>query len=332
MLTAVTGASGHIGSTLVRSMIEQGRRVRVLVRNDTRGLDGLDLEQFKGDMSDPDSLTALLDGVDVVHHLAGYISVDGSGHPDLTTTNIDGVANLMQAALACKVHRVVHYSSIHALVEEPLDEPLNEERNLVEDPGQLPYSLSKAGGERQVAQAVENGLDVVVVNPSGVIGPFDFKLSHMGEVINDLATGRMPALIHAGYNFVDVRDVVEGALNAEIKGRTGQRYLLCGHFVTFKELAAAVARHSGTPAPRMVVPMWLARMGAPFSVAWAGLTGQRPKYTSASLRVLRGNGHVDLSKAARELDYAPRPLDETIRDTIAWQREAGFLPVEQGRP
>jgi dihydroflavonol-4-reductase len=328
MITAVTGASGHIGACLVRKMLDQGRKVRVLVRKDTRGLEGLDVEQFQGDMTSPDSLLPLLDGVDVVHHLAGFISVDGSNHPDLTSVNIGGVTNLMAAALKSKVRRVVHYSSIHALVEHPLNQPLDETRSLMSDPQELPYNLSKAGGERQVAKAVEQGLDVVVVNPSGVIGPFDFKLSHMGEVINDLAQGRMPALIAAGYNFVDVRDVVDGALAAEVKGRTGERYLLCGNFVTFGELAASVATHSGTPAPRFTVPMWVARMGAPFSLAWAKITGQRPKYTSASLRVLRGNGQVDLSKASGELGYAPRPLDDTIRDAIAWQRENGFLTAK----
>lgn len=325
MLTAITGASGHIGACLVRKMLEQGRQVRVLVRNDTRGLEGLDVQRFQGDMTSPESLLPLLEGVEVVHHLAGFISVDGSNHPDLTSVNVEGVANLMAAALRSKVRRVVHYSSIHALVEHPLDQPLDETRSLMSDPQELPYNLSKAGGEREVANAVEQGLDVVVVNPSGVIGPFDFKLSHMGEVINDLANRRMPALIAAGYNFVDVRDVVDGALSAEVKGRTGQRYLLCGNFVTFTELAASVARHSGQPAPRFTVPMWAARMGAPFSLAWAKMTGQRPKYTSASLRVLRGNGHVDLAKASGELGYEPRPLDDTIQDTIAWQRENGLL-------
>jgi dihydroflavonol-4-reductase len=230
------------------------------------------------------------------------------------------------ACLKTGVKRLIHFSSIHALSEEPQDRPMTEKNGLCrteERPAQ--YGLSKAAGEREILNAAASGLDAVILNPTGIVGPHDYRLSHMGETIRDMATGRLPALVPGGYDFVDVRDVVNAALAAEKRGRSGERYLIGGHRLTVRELAVLVAEISGTREPRWTCPMWLARAVAPLPTLVSRITGARPKFTSASLKVLRGNSQVDCGKASAELGYAPRPFRKTLAETIDWQKEAGLL-------
>lgn len=327
MLTVVTGASGHIGCNLVRELLSRGRRVRVLVRKDLRGIEGLEVEQVVGDVLDPGSLAKAFAGAEVVFHCAANISVDGSQGQPLLEVNVKGPRNVARACLDGGVRRLIHFSSLHAISESPRDRAITEENDLcTDDEHALPYSLSKAAGELEILAAVGQGLDAVIVNPSGVIGPHDYKLSHMGETVRDLATGRLPALIPGGYDFVDVRDVVTATIAAEEMGRTGERYLLTGHYVTVRELAGLVHDVTGQPIPSWICPMWLARAAAPFSSMWGRMRCVRPKFTGSSLQVLRGNGNADHGKATRELAHSPRPTSETIRDTIAWQKKAGLVP------
>ena len=325
-LVALTGASGHIGGNLVRALLSQGRQVRVLVRRDTRALEGLDVERIGGDVLKPDSLWALVEGADIVYNLAAHITILRND-PRATEVNVQGPRNVARACLKAGVKRLVHFSSVHALKDHPLDEPLDETRALADASVSLVYNRSKADGEREIQAAIREGLDAVILNPTGVIGPLDTRLSPMGELIQQLATGRMPALVHAGYDFVDVRDVVQAALTAESLGRSGERYLLSGHHISFADLSRLIAAETGIAPPRFTSPMWMARMSAPFATGWAKMTGKRPKVTSASLEVLRGNTDIRHDKASNELGHHPRPMADTIADTIAWMREAGLVPT-----
>jgi dihydroflavonol-4-reductase len=165
-----------------------------------------------------------------------------------------------------------------------------------------------------------------VVNPTGVIGPFDFQPSPMGEVLIKLGQGKLPALVAgATCDFVDVRDVAAGALACERAGRRGERYILSGTRLSLVQLANKWAAVTSRPAPRFAVPMGLARMGAPFATTWARWRGRRPLYTSESLRVLRSLRPVASGKAGSELLYRPRPVEETLRETHAWMKTLGWL-------
>ena len=325
MLTVVTGASGHIGCNLVRGLLEQGHQVRALVRTDTRGVDGLDVEKVTGDVLEPDSLDRAFEGAEVVFHCAANISVDGSVGDDQLLVNAEGPRNVAEACLKAGVRKLIHFSSLHAISEYPVDKAITEENGLVKpEENPLPYSRTKAMGEEAIQAAVANGLKAVVLNPSGVIGAHDYKVSHMGETIRDLATGKFPALIPGGYDFVDMRDVVKAALAAVERGRSGERYLITGHYLSVVELAKIVEVVTGRKAPGWVCPMWLARFAAPFSVFWGRLTGKRPKFTGSSLQVLRSNGNADHTKASRELGHSPYPSQESVASVVAWQKEAGW--------
>jgi dihydroflavonol-4-reductase len=324
MLTVVTGASGHIGGNLVRALLEQGRRLRVTVRQDTRAIDGLQVVRVPADVLDPASLRRAFEGAEVVFHLAAVISITGDPAGTMQQTNIDGVRNVVEACLACGVRRLIHFSSIHALSHRPEAEPIDETRSFA-DGDAMAYDRTKAGGEQEVHRAVERGLDAVIVNPTAVIGPYDYKPSPVGQVLLDLYQRNFPALVAGGFDWVDVRDVVAGALAAEERGRTGERYLLSGKWASVADLARVVQEVTGVPAPRFVSPMWLARIGAPFVVAFNRVLGRRPLYTSSSLRALRCHRDVTSEKAKSELCYSSRPLRETVEDTIDWFESAGML-------
>jgi dihydroflavonol-4-reductase len=325
MITAVTGAPGHVGANLVRSLLAEGRRVRVLVRNDRRGIEGLDVETVEGDIFDTASLARFLDGVDVLYHLAGRISIAGPEGGLVEKTNVGGVKNIVQACLDARVKRLVHCSSIHAFNTHPNDMLIDETRELADGPHHMPYDRSKAMGQLAVLDGIKRGLDAVIVNPGAVVGPNDFKPSRMGEVFLDIYHRRLPTLIDGGYNWVDARDVAKGAMLAEKKGRTGQCYLLTGHWVHIVEVSKLISRITGKDTPQTALPLWLAGFASYFSLGWGKLTGRTPKFTPGAITSIQMHRHISHEKATRELGYEPRPFEETVRDTFEWFRQAGML-------
>jgi dihydroflavonol-4-reductase len=326
MTAVVTGASGHLGANLVRALIERGQRIRALVREDTRALEGLDVELVQGDVLDLESLRRAFDGAEQVYHLAARISVSGETYEALSRINVDGPRNVVEVCIDRGVGRLVHFSSIHAFSPFPVAELIDETRELT-DPDDVTspaYDRSKAAGQQIVLGAVARGLDAVVVNPTAVVGPNDFKPSKVGSVIIAMMKRTLPALVAGGFDWVDARDVVAGAIAAAERGRAGEAYLLAGNRHEVSELARFVESASGARAPRIVCPMTIARIGAPFVNLWSRLSGAPPVYTSESLRALRHHRLISREKAKQELGYQVRPLAETIADACAWYRGASM--------
>jgi dihydroflavonol-4-reductase len=325
MKVAVTGGSGHVGANLVRTLIKQGHQVHALVRNDTRGLEGLKVKKFTGEVTDKESLLRCFKGVDRVFHCAARISIDVRDARDVYATNITGPKNVADACLECGVKRLVHFSSIHAFSSHPENRVIDETRELAVDRSHFPYDRSKALGQEEILKAVNRGLDAVIVNPGAVIGPNDFKVSRMGSVLLDIYHKRLPMLPQGGYNWVDARDIVEGALAAEKHGRKGETYLLTGRWASFKELAALITSCTGKNSLRPIVPAWTAAMAAPFSVMKARITGTTPRLTPMSIKSIKMHRYISHQKATEELGYRPRSLEETIKDTLCWFGEQGML-------
>ncbi|HEU4382684.1 MAG TPA: NAD-dependent epimerase/dehydratase family protein [Anaeromyxobacteraceae bacterium] len=325
MLAAVTGASGHLGANLIRALLQEGHAVRALVREDARALEGLPLERVRGDVLDPPSLRPLVAGADAAFHLAARISIAGDPDGSVRRTNVEGPRHVAEACLAARVRRLVHVSSIHAVAVRP-GAPLDGSSPPAdEDPDAPAYDRSKAQGERQVLLTAARGLEVVVLRPTAVLGPEDHKPSRMGRVLLALARGRMPGLVAGGFDWVDARDVSRAALAAARAGRAGGRYFLPGHWRSLSQVAAAVSAWSGRPPPRLAVPMGLARLAAPFAEAWARLAGADPLFTRESLHALRHGRGVRGDEAARDLHFAPRPFEETVRDALDWFRRRGWV-------
>lgn len=323
MNIALTGASGHIGTNLCRELLDQGHQLRILVNRYTDSIKELDTEHVNGSLFDKGLLRELSDGSDIFIHLAAAISINGTR--DLIATNHEGTKNVIEAVRDSGVKRLIHFSSIHAIAHDPLNETLDETRPLaLED--HILYNRSKALAEKAALEAAGEGMDVVIINPTSVMGPNDFRPSLIGQAIIQLYRGKIPALIPGGYDWVDVRDVVSGTIEAIEKGRSGESYLLSGHYVSLPDLYEMLLRLKGSRRSLPVLPFWLAELGVPFLKAWAKLTGTKALYTRESVDILK-TAHKDISseKAARELNYSSRPFEETLIDTINWFSENNYL-------
>jgi dihydroflavonol-4-reductase len=328
MTTLVTGATGHVGANLVRTLLARGREVRALVHVDRRPLAGLNIEIVAGDVRDPASLDKAFAGVDTVYHLAATISLTAG--PALEAVNVTGTRNVVEAGLRHRVTRMVHFSSIHAVAPDPTRPLIDESCALVDAAHCLTYNQSKSGGEAEIRRGLDRGLDVVIIRPTAILGPFDFQPSFFGEVVLSLARGRLPALVAGGFDWVDVRDVVQGAIRAQETATPGSEYLLSGHWATLREVAVMVDSIAGGGVPGFTCPLWLAGLSAPFAAAAARLRKRRPLFTPFSIDTLQTSSQVSHHRAARELGYLPRPLRDSVRDTLQWFHKAGLLTCPNG--
>ncbi len=345
-VVVVTGSAGHLGASLVRMLHARGQEVRALVHRDRRALAGLDVGIVSVDVTDEASLCRAFAGADTVFHTAAHISLSMDGEQTLHEVNVSGTRNVVEACLRCGVRRLVHVSSIEALDCEPLDIPVDESRPLIPSQSHLwsgdigaagtatlrrrltPYACSKAAGETYVRQAMARGLDAVILYPTAIIGPHDHRQGYPNAGLLAICEGRLWALVDGGFNWVDVRDVAEGALRAAELASPGARYILSGHWASLCDLAELAREITGTRVPSLVFPLWMARIGAPFVATACRLTGRRPLYTSAALVPLAGNRTISHARATRDLGYQPRPLRQTVVDTLQWFDNRG-VPARQ---
>ena len=324
MKVAVTGAAGHLGAAIVRGLIAQGRAVRVLVRNDRRAVEGLDVEEVAGDVTELDSLMRLFQGVETVYHAAAAISLVGSENGLVESINIGGTRNVIQACRKSGVKNLIYFSSIHAFRDCP-NGVIDETCELATGDGEFPYDRSKAVSQKEVIEAADAELRTIVINPTGIIGPYDYKISRMGRTLIDIYCNRIPLLIDGGYNWVDSRDVASCAFAAEERGRSGHCYLACGRWVHICEVASIISELYGKKTARMAAPLWLCTLPSYLSLAAAKVSKTSPRFTPYTIRTLKTHQRVCHEKATRELGYQPRPIRETIRDTIDWFKAQGII-------
>jgi dihydroflavonol-4-reductase len=327
-MVVVTGGTGHVGNVLVRELARRREHVRAVVPagEDTAPIAGLGVEVAAGDVRHPDSLARAFAGADVVFHLAGVVTISTGMRALLNEVNVRGTRNVVEACLRAEAGRLVYASSVHALPEPPHGVSVCETSEFTPSELRGDYAQSKALASIEVLRGVKRGLDAVMVFPSGVIGPYDFRGSEMGELIRDIASGRLSAFVDGAYDFVDVRDVVQGLLLAAARGRTGEGYILSGEKVTVRDLIALVGEAAGVRARPKRLPYWLARAAAAFTPLYYRLVRRRPRFTAYSLKVLVSNCTMDSRKAERELGFSARPVWQSIAETVAWLRRTGRLP------
>jgi dihydroflavonol-4-reductase len=316
----VTGATGHIGNVLIRKLLDQGRKVRALIwrDEDTTSLKGLQVEQVQGDVLDPASLEPAMGGVETVYHLAGIISIMPGRNPFVWKVNVEGTRNILEAARHAQVRRLVYTSSIHAIGRSPHGVAMDESLGFDQDNPYGEYDRSKAAASLEVQKAANQGMDAVIVCPTGVIGPYDFRGSEMGEVIRNASEARTMFYVEGAYDFVDVRDVADGMIAANAIGRQGESYILSGQRLSVRYLLETVREVTGLAFSSIKIPFSLAEFAARFTPWYYLKTKVKPRFTPYSLEVLQSNSNISHAKAARELGYHPRPLHETITDTVRW--------------
>jgi dihydroflavonol-4-reductase len=315
----VTGAAGHIGNVLVRELVNDGNEVRALILpgEDVSALEGLQIKYLEGNVLDPQSLDRAMQGVDLVFHLAGIISIMPGQNELMRRVNVDGTRNVLAAAQKAGVKRLVYTSSIHALSRDwkgKIDESVPFDPN-TKIGG---YDRTKAQASLSVLEAVKQGLDAVIVCPTGVVGPYDYRGSEMGDLLRSWLRLRPHFLIEGAYDFVDVRDVARGQILACQHGKTGEVYILSGGRVRLMEMKQMVQDVIGQHSATIKVPFWLAKFAAFFTPLYYRLSHQTPKFTGYSIETVQSNSDISNQKAKKELGYSPRALVETIKDTVLW--------------
>lgn len=338
--TVVTGATGHVGNVLVRALRERGLPVRVVVRPraDLRPLHGLGVEAVHGDITEAASLERAFAGADVVFHAAGLVSITAGREAALAAINVEGTGNVVAACRKAGVRRLVYVSSVHALPEPPPGGTLDESAGFHPHRAFGPYGQSKAAASRLVQEATRDGLDAVLVLPTGCVGPFDYRLSEVGQLVGLAGRGVLPVVLQGGYDWVDVRDVALGAIAAAERAPRGEAYLLSAGHLSAMELCAAVASAAGVRPPRAALPLWLARGLAYGGYAWERVTGRRALLTPYAVHTIAKDFDISTEKARRDLGFAPRPLATSLADAWRWLScdphsplvLSGHVPPEDG--
>jgi dihydroflavonol-4-reductase len=330
----VTGASGFVGANLARALLDRGWRVRVLVRGDAPSLAGLDVERVTGDLFAP-ALADAMRGCDALFHVAATYSLWRRDRDAVLRANVDGTRSVLAAARAAGVPRTVHTSSVAALGARDDGAPADETHQ--SPPGRLigAYKRSKYLGEQEVRRAVGAGQDVVIVNPTTPVGPWDAKPTPTGEIIVRFVTGRMPAYVDTGLNVIDVRDVAAGHILAYERGVTGERYILGNENLTLRALLDRLAAVTGRPAPRLRVPRFVPLAYAALGEYVLAPLGVRPDVALDGVRMAKQRMFYSAEKAVRELGLPQSSVTNALADAVSWFEQHGYAargarPAEDG--
>ncbi len=327
MLALVTGASGFVGSAVARRLLDAGHRVRALVRptSDRRNLVGLSLEIVHGDLTESPSLVRALEGCDALFHVAADYRLWTPVPEELYRANQAGAVNIMRAALAAGVARIVYTSSVATLGWNKDRSPADEATPSTIEDMIGHYKRSKFLAEAEVTRMVEReGLPAVIVNPTAPVGPRDIRPTPTGRMILDAARGRVPAYVDTGLNIVHVDDVAQGHLLAYERGRIGARYILGAENLTLQQILTRVATIAGQKPPRIRLPHNAILPIAYVAEAWARISRREPLVTIDGVRLSKKTMFFSSDKATRELGYAPRPADAALTDAVLWYREHGY--------
>ncbi len=326
MKVAITGAAGHLGAALLQELCSRNISVKALIRGeDSRACEGLPVEIVKGDILEPDVLKSLLKDCDCVIHSAALISVNGDPAGLVHRTNVEGTRSVIENALKMGIKRFIHISSIHAFQQKPSLETLDENRIPINEKG-FAYERSKLAGQQIALSANREGMEVIVIHPTSIVGPYDHKPSLVGKVLIDMYTGKLPFIFNGGFDFCDCRDVANAIANSLTKGRPGEAYLLGGKWHSLKEFAGLLSKISGKKIRIMTLPAIAATAGLPIIKLLASIQKKEPLYTIEALDALfNGNRYISSIKAMTELNYTIRPFEQTISDTFRWFSNKSYL-------
>src|SRR5271165_2980259 len=332
MLAFVTGATGFLGSHVVRVLAEQGAELRLLMRptSDLGNLEGLNADRVVGDLRDPASIEKALSGCDVVFHVAADYRLWVRDPEEMYRSNVEGTRSLLEAARKQGVRRIVYTSSVATM---GFTSGVGSKNGHVADeasPVSLAdmighYKRSKFMAEQVAFEAAQSGVDVVIVNPTTPIGERDIKPTPTGRIVLDFLKRKFPAYVETGLNLVDATECARGHVQALEKGRAGERYILGGENLTLKQILDRLAAITGLPSPTVKLPYAFAlAAGVVDEMVMGRLLGREPRATIDAVRMGRKMMFVSSAKAERELGWRTVPVDEALQRSVNWFRENGY--------
>jgi len=327
MATLVTGATGFIGSHIAKKLVDRGEHVKVLLRGSskTTNIDDIDVERVYGDVMDLSSINEALRGCDTLYHTAGVASFRKKDYQKMEDINVGGTSNILNAALESGVKKAVHTSSIAAIGVDSQGGIADEQTKYDLDYLGVKYLETKHRGEQIALELAKKGLPLVVVNPATVIGTGDIYLSSTAFILWYYKK-KFPGYMDGTLNMVDVEDVADGHILAAEKGKIGERYILGNENFTLLELFSLLEEVTGVPKPKMKIPYFMALASGYFVERILGMSF--PNYSTMdvdSVKLSKLRWHFDSSKAINELGYQPRDIKESIKNTLEWFRENGYL-------
>jgi dihydroflavonol-4-reductase len=333
--TLVTGANGHVGNNLCRLLVERGEKVRAMIRAtaDPEALRGLDVEIVRGDIMDPESTARAVAGCGRIYHAAaGFVMWSKDPERDIVRPSVEGTRNVLAAAAKAGVDKVLYVSTTGTVGFSRSPSEAYDETHFNTEPHTY-YVKGKVAAEKEAFDlSRRTGLAVTAVLPGFILGPRFAKPSESVKQIADFLNHGMPAYFDGGFGTVDVDDVARGSLLAMDKGRSGERYIVSGENVTVKQLFDVVAELSGVPAPKVKLPTPVLRVVAGGMELVSKLTGSRPMIDRSMVDDFLGKwAYFDSSKAARELGYTFLSARETVRRTVAWLIDHGFVAEKRMR-
>lgn len=319
-MNLVTGAAGHLGNVLVRELLDNHEKVRALVLpgEDLSSLHGLDVEIVQGNILDPESIKPAFKNIEYVFHMAALVAITADKQDMLYKVNVEGTRNVIEEAKLAGVKRLIYTSSIHALQRPP--EGVTIDETLPFDPENIAgaYDRTKAQASILVLETARQGFDALVVCPTGVIGPHDYRQSEVGGMILKWMKKNPSISVDGHFDFVDVRDVAKGHILARDNGKSGEIYLLSGEQVEISSVRQWVQSVVGIKTREIKFSAPIAYLVAPLAEVYYKLTKTKPQFTRYSIETLQSNSKISSGKAIKELGYKPRALFESVRDTVLW--------------
>jgi dihydroflavonol-4-reductase len=324
--TLVTGASGFVGRSVVEELLAAGREVRVLARNpDHPALAGLTVEVAQGDLKDPDSLHRALTGCTRLFHVAADYRLWVPDPATMYAINVEGTRNLLAAARSQGLERVVYTSTVGTLGNPGDGTPGTEATPVTLKEMVGHYKRSKFLAEQVALDFARQGLDLVVVNPSTPVGPWDFRPTPTGQMIVDFLKRRMPAYLETGLNLIHVKDVARGHLLAEAKGRSGEKYILGHENLSLSQIFHLLADLTGQPAPKVKLPYWPVLAMAYVDEFLATYIRRRPpRMPVSAIRMAKKYMYFDNRKAIQYLGLSFTPVRQALADAVEWFRGHGY--------
>lgn len=327
MKALVTGATGFIGSHIVRELLRHGASVRALVRkgSDRKNLAGIDAEIVEGDILDRASLSSALKNCDTLFHAAADYRLWTSNPAAMYAANIGGTENALEAALSAGIGKVVYTSSVGTLGNPGDGTPGKEDTPVTFSDMVGDYKRSKFLAERKAETFLSRGLQLVIVNPSTPVGPFDIKPTPTGKIIVDFLSRRMPAYLETGLNLIAVEECARGHILAAEKGRTGEKYILGNENLMLDEIFGMLSKISGVPKPRFCLPYGPILAAAWVNEAISSFTGREPLIPLSGVRMARKLMFFSSEKARMELGFETTPVNASLERAVVWFRENGYL-------
>lgn len=328
-LTIVTGGAGFIGSHLVAGLLASGEGPLRVVERPGADVSHLPagVEVVRADIRDREAVQRALQGGRFVYHLAANPNLWVRDRRDFAAVNHQGTVNVLDAAIAAGAERILHCSTESILTCARQSGPIPEDIAVTEADAVGPYCLSKLRAENEARERAEAGHPVLIANPTMPVGPGDRGMSPPTRLIRDFALGRLPAIMDCSLNLIDVRDTAEGLRRTLRNGQPGRRYLIGGENLTLRQMLAHLSVLTGVPVPRWQVPYPIGLAVAYVSEFWADhVTGRTPRANVTGVRLTRRSMRFDASRSLAALELAPRPVEESLRDAVAWLRAAGELP------